>query len=107
MPHIILEHNLKDSSLVGKICKALHQKLAEQETVKLSAIKTRSSFVDNLIIGDKETSSFSHVELRLLSGRSEALKKVMGEALLGVLKVALNKGSLSVEVRELESYSKV
>lgn len=112
MPHIILEHNLsaqdlEDETLINTICKKLHRKLSQQETVKLESIKTRSIEVSNLIFADNlKKVTFAHVQLKLLAGRSEELKKKMSEALLEVLQNEIPGGSLSVEVLELESYSK-
>lgn len=108
MPHIILEHNLEDDERVSYICKKLHGTLSRQETVKLESIKTRSICVDNSTVGDgrNPSSSFAHVTLKLLPGRSEELKKFMSEALHEVLIKAFEGGSLSVEVQELQGYSK-
>ncbi len=107
MPHIILEHNLEDEFFVNRICKKLHNTLSKQESVKLESIKTRSLFVSDLIFSNNlKKVDFAHVQLKLLSGRSEELKMQMSGALLEVLKNEISEGTLSVEVQELRSYSK-
>ncbi len=108
MPHIILEHNTKEDGLVTETCKLLHKVLSEQETVKLESIKTRSVFIENLILGDGNVDeTFAHVQLKLLPGRTEELRAHMSAALLKVLISQFETKSLSVEVLELASYSKV
>lgn len=108
MPHIILEHNITSKGLVAETCGLLHKALSEQETVKLSAIKTRSVFIENLILGegDVDGKKFAHVQLKLLPGRTEDLRVQMSKALLEILKSQFDTDSLSVEVIELSSYSK-
>ncbi len=108
MPHIILEHNTKEDGLVTETCKLLHKVLSEQETVKLASIKTRSVFIENLILGDGSMDEkFAHVQLKLLPGRTEELRAHMSETLLNVLKSQFETSALSVEVLELASYSKI
>lgn len=107
MPHLILEHNLEDEELVKYACKKLHGCLAKQDTIKLASIKTRSIFVSSVVLGDgTEKGLFAHLNLKLLAGRSEELKSKMSRDLLDSLKASLKKGALSVEVKELENYSK-
>ena len=107
MPHLILEHNLEDEELVKYACKKLHGCLAKQNTIKLESIKTRSIFVSSVVLGDgTEKGLFAHLNLKLLSGRSEELKNTMSQALLDSLKASLKKGALSDEVNELDNYRK-
>ena len=107
MPHIILEHNLEDDRLVNRVCKKLHSALSKQDSVKLGSIKTRSLPVKDFIFADNSIQiDFAHVCLKLLSGRSDELKKTMSEVLFEVLSTEMPSGTLSVEVQELESYSK-
>jgi len=107
MPHIIIEHNIDEEELVKYACKKLHGSLAKQETVKLESIKTRSVFVSSLIVGDGvKKDQFAHVTLKLLAGRDQKLKEKMSQALLDSLKLSLKSGNFSVEVCELEAYTK-
>ena len=107
MPHLILEHNIEDEEAVKYVCKKLHGCLAKQETVKLESIKTRSVFVSSLVVGTgTKTQNFAHLNLKLLMGRSEDLKNTISQNLLEVLKASLKNGVMSVEVNELENYSK-
>jgi 5-carboxymethyl-2-hydroxymuconate isomerase len=107
MPHIILEHNIEDEEVVKYTCKKLHGSLAKQETIKLESIKTRSILVSSLILGDGlDKGVFAHVNLKLLPGRSGELKEQMSKALLETLESTIKTGSFSVELNELEAYSK-
>lgn len=107
MPHIILEHNIEDEETVKYTCKKLHGSLAKQDTIKLESIKTRSVLVSSLTVGDGvEKGLFAHVNLKLLPGRSVELRELMSQALLESLKATVKTGSFSVEVNELEAYSK-
>jgi len=107
VPHIILEHNVDDEEVVKYACKKLHGCLAKQETIKLESIKTRSILVSSVILGDGiEKGLFAHVNLKLLPGRGVELKEQMSKALLQSLESSFKKGSFSVELNELESYTK-
>ena len=111
MPHIIIEHDPKTKQDIdlGALCRDLHQCLAKQESVKEEAIKTRSIEVDNLIVGTAENNNqMIHIELKLLTGRSDEVKMYMAEALHAVAKKNLGKieCSITVDVSELGVYKK-
>lgn len=110
MPHIIIEHSkeIKQEVELAQLAMDLHQGLAEQDTVKLGSLKTRTQEVRNLIIGDNETERFLHVQVFLLKGRSEELKQTMADNLFKIAQGHLKESpsSLSVNVSELGAYSK-
>ena len=76
MPHIIVEHT-QDVEGVQSLLSALHSSLAEQDTVVLSSLKTRSIPVTHAIVGDGSSNSMVHITLKLLPGRSDALLEKM------------------------------
>lgn len=94
-----------------KLLEKLHFCLAEQDTIKVEAIKTRAIPVQDVVLaagdsGDK----MIHITLKLLPGRSDALKKTMAEALWNLTRdhVKDERVMLTAEVAELhaESYTK-
>lgn len=109
MPHIIVEHtsNLNLKNGMNEFTSELHSTLAKQETIKLSAIKTRTFIGDNYIIGDGSKSEFLFIRLLLLPGRSPELRNKFAQALLEVIEKHVNKEACtySVEVAEMLIYA--
>lgn len=109
MPHIIVEHspNIEFKNSVNDLTKELHLTLAQQETIKLSAIKTRVLSGENYIIGDGSKTQFLFLKLLLLPGRSPELRMQFAEALLAVIEkyVDSQKCTYSVEVSEMLVYA--
>jgi len=110
MPHIIVEHTKKigtdlDLSLLNK---ELHKCLSQQDTVNLPSIKTRSIEVANAIVGDGKSNDFVHINVLLLTGRSDELKKIMAEKLFDVASTYIKDFHclLSVNIDELGIYKK-
>lgn len=111
MPHIIVEYSDHLRANVPQLLHTLHFRLAEIETIKLEAIKTRAIPVQASITGDGTGSNdMIHITLKLLPGRDNALKKTMAQALWQATRdhVADERISVSAEVMELhaESYTK-
>ncbi len=113
MPHIIVEYTetLGSSENIPKLLSALHQTLAEQETVNVHAVKTRAIPVQYVIVGDgKEPDKMIHITLKLLPGRDDVLKKTMAQGLFDIAQKVTHDDriSISVEVTELHepSYTK-
>ena len=110
MPHIVIEHDseIKKNIDLKKLAHSLHQTMASQETVALEALKTRTIEVSNVIIGDGKDNKMIHVEVQLLTGRSDELKVKMGEDIFLECKKYLEGivCSLSVNVTELGTYKK-
>lgn len=110
MPHIIIEHSKEVSKVVNvkELSKALHQTLSKQDTVSLNSIKTRSIECDNALVGDGTNNHFIHIQVLLLSGRSEKLKEKMAFNLHETAKNTLGTFacSLSINIDELGTYKK-
>lgn len=108
MPHLILEHseNLSFKKDLKTLLNELHHAFATQETVKLEAVKTRSSVSQNAIVGDGSKDQFVFLRVFLLKGRSETLKNKFVKVLMDVLKSHLdpNKCCFCIELCELQHY---
>ena len=104
MPHIVIEH---DQSIQEKIdlpalVGAVHASLASQETILLDSLKSRSVLADNVIIGTGVNNQFLHIDIRLLPGRSVALKEKMAQD----IHTADIECILTVNISELGVYIK-
>ena len=113
MPHIIVEHSseVNDKIKVSKLNEILHKNVCENENFKPASVKTRSTEVNNVIIGTGENNNFIHVTVKILPGRSEDVKKSLSEELFLSLKdFVTNSGfeieALSVEILNLGTYKK-
>ena len=110
MPHIIIEHDKEVATQINLslLCKSLHSTLADQETVKPEAIKTRTIEIDHVIVADGTNNKMIHVEVRLLGGRSDSLKETMANALfLRAQELLVDIScSLTVNISELGIYKK-
>ncbi|MBT2441476.1 isomerase [Streptomyces sp. ISL-36] len=90
---------------------ALHPLVVETVDTQLDSCKTRFREVEETVVGDGSTDDVVvHVEIALLSGRSDELKARLAQAVLDLLPQHLKATEgvrLSVEVRDLEaSYRK-
>ncbi|SED52535.1 5-carboxymethyl-2-hydroxymuconate Delta-isomerase [Streptomyces sp. TLI_105] len=91
---------------------ALHPLVVKTVDATLDACKTRFREVEEVVVGGGGTDDvIVHVEIALLSGRTDEAKARLSEAVLHLLPAYLKAGEgvrLSVEVRDLEaSYRKV
>ena len=112
MPHIIIEHNTEAHSELdlSNISKTLHFSLAEFPTINLSAIKTRTHEVNNVIIGEQSTpNKFIHITLLLLEGRPVELKNKIIKSLFETTTTLANNSdyTVTVETRDLGTYFKL
>ncbi|MFC9705768.1 5-carboxymethyl-2-hydroxymuconate Delta-isomerase [Streptomyces sp. NPDC056943] len=86
---------------------ALHPLVVETVDTTLDACKTRFREVEEVVVGDGATDDvIVHVEIALLSGRTDAVKTRLSEAVLALLPTYLKASEgvrLSVEIRDLES----
>ena len=108
MPHIIIEYTDHLNIDVPKLTIGLHHILTQQETIKEEAIKTRALPVKGTVVGTgKCHDKMVHIELKLLPGRSDELRKTMAQALIETArKIILDENiSLSVETSELHAAS--
>ena len=111
MPHIIVEYTSTMKLDMPEFLSALHFNLAEQDTIKIKAIKTRGIPVQHVIVGDGRWSDkMIHVALKLLPGRSDELKRTMAQELHGVAKEFVKDDSVSITVEVIDlheaSYTK-
>lgn len=114
MPHIIVEYTdiLEPSLDVPKLLSGLHNNLSERETIKLEAIKTRGVPVKYTVVGTgSDHDKMVHIDLKLMPGRSDDLKKEMAQGLFDFARkccVHDERISVTVEVSELHqsSYTK-
>ncbi|MFK8138785.1 MAG: 5-carboxymethyl-2-hydroxymuconate Delta-isomerase [Bdellovibrionales bacterium] len=109
MPHIIVEHSedISQNTDIATLVKELHEVLSEQETVKLSAIKSRSILVDHVIVGaPHQQNSMVHISVLLMPGRSKELKETMASAMHSRAREVLDSmnTSITVNVEELGTY---
>jgi 5-carboxymethyl-2-hydroxymuconate isomerase len=103
MPHIIVEHSATMKLDLPELLSALHFNLAEQDTVKIKAIKTRAVPVHHVIIGDGRWSDkMLHIALKLLPGRSDELKRTMSQGLFDTAKDFVKDDSISITVEVME-----
>ncbi|MFJ5706959.1 MULTISPECIES: 5-carboxymethyl-2-hydroxymuconate Delta-isomerase [unclassified Streptomyces] len=86
---------------------ALHALVVETVDTTPDACKTRFREVEETVVGDGAGDDVVvHVEIALLSGRADAVKARLAEAVLDLLPrhlKAVDGAHLSVEVRDLES----
>ena len=106
MPHIIIEHNTEARTEIDlkNISSALHLGLADYPTIKLSAIKTRTHEVNNVIIGEEKTpNKFIHITLLLLQGRPSELKEEIIKGLFNIASRQVNNQdyTITIETRDL------
>ncbi|GGS84481.1 isomerase [Streptomyces tanashiensis] len=91
--------------------RALHPLVVETVDTTLDACKTRFREVEELVVGDGAADDVVvHVEIALLSGRTDEVKARLADAVLDLLPAHLKATEgvrLSVEIRDLEaSYRK-
>lgn len=106
MPHCIVEHSSELDA--ATLVKAVHQGAIQSELFDCAAIKTRAISYQHHC-GDDAFKHFVHVNLKILSGRTEQQKAKLSNIVLEQLKALnLSRISLTVEVSDLhrESYAK-
>ena len=108
MPHLIIEHS-KNISLkkdFKSLVEDLHSNFAKQETVRLSAVKSRTIMSENVIVGEGSKSEFLFLKVLLLPGRTEELKKRFVDVLRDIIAshVFEDKCSFCIEIAELQYY---
>ncbi len=94
MPHIIVHYSKELSGRIDMpaLVDDLHADLASRDTVTLAQIKTRAIAIEHSKAGgmDKPNEMIC-ITLKLLSGRSDALKEEMGHGLLTCAKSYTDK----------------
>lgn len=110
MPHVILEYsrNVIEELDFHPVFVRFHEALAGLGSFAIEDIKSRSICHDAHAVGDgRPQNAFVHVQLSILEGRTEAVRKAAGEAIMDILRDTFHRSwnelelSLSVEVREM------
>lgn len=88
MPQLEIEYSaqlpIKDE--LPKLAVDLHYVIAREADADLASFKTRITPLENVVIGDGDAkSAMVHLDIRLLSGRSNAVKFSTGESALATL----------------------
>ena len=113
MPHLIIEHssNIKQASV-----KILEQEIQEimngvEGNFDADQCKCRSLSFDEYFVGrpDQSTSSFIHITLKVLSGRSVEIRKNLAEKISEFttkfftdLKLTTNRCDISIDIVEMD-----
>lgn len=109
MPQIAIEYsaNLTGAFDARALAREVHRLIPVTVDTDLGNCKTRLVAHDDYLIGDgSPEEAMVHVDLRILSGRSDAQKKALGEAVLEAALGCIGDHKLriqvTVEVRELD-----
>ena len=114
MPHIIVEcsNNLIEKPAASDFFSRLHAVLAAVEPFKMKDFRSRMIRYDDYSVATGEpTRAFVHIQLGILAGRSDEIKKSASTALLEFLmaefagSVAKLSCAVSVEVRDINGAS--
>ena len=102
MPQIRLEYtdNLDPRSHPGTLLDGIHRALNTIAGVNLDNCKSRVNVLDWFHIADGAPDhAFVHLEVRLLEGRPDGVKRNLGDALLELLKEAFDVGRTRLRVQ--------
>ena len=101
MPHLTLQHttDLPRELASPALFQDLHRILAEVGGISMGNCKARALALDRWYVGDgRSGQAFVHLEVRMLEGRAETLKRQLGEALLARLVDAYASDGAAVQV---------
>ena len=121
MPHIIIEHSACiDEKIIDKMLQKIPNLMSEIKdgNFKVEGCKTRAaSFNKYYVAGQgQETTSFCHITIKILEGRSDQIKIELAETIGKFSKDLLenrdnlkNKNDLSVDIVDLDknTYQKI
>ncbi|HXG99302.1 MAG TPA: 5-carboxymethyl-2-hydroxymuconate Delta-isomerase [Sphingomicrobium sp.] len=109
MPQVLIEYsqNVADIFDARGLALRLHQEMAPIIDSPPEEWKTRLIELEKTVIGDgSDNQAMIHVDVRILTGRSDVVKRRLGEAVLILAKAAVERTELklqiTVEVRELD-----
>lgn len=94
MPHLTLEYsaNLRANGNIGPLCRQLAACLCAQQAdgkavYPTGGVRVRALPADDYCIADGAAdAAFVHASLKIGAGRSEAVRKMTGEALFDIMK---------------------
>lgn len=110
MPHLTMEYsaNLDERVDMSRVCNRLHETLLDTGYFELGAVRVRAIRCEHYSVADLlPENAFIDASLRIGTGRSEADRQSMGEALFACLQEELATlfetphFALSLEVREI------
>jgi len=85
MPHIIIEYNDVVKNITG-LTADLHAAAMSLDALPTGGIRTRAYLANTAKVGDGAAENgFIYITVRLGQGRTEAVKKEIGDRLFGVL----------------------
>jgi 5-carboxymethyl-2-hydroxymuconate isomerase len=111
MPHCILELSpqVPDKPNFSAFFAELHTVLAESGDIQLDQLKSRVRQAEHVFIGNGASDNkFVYLQISLLSGRPESLRRKWAEAAMDLLRkyfpktIATPPISMTVEVREMD-----
>lgn len=111
MPHCIIEYSndLTSKLNIQDLVMNVFTGAVNSELFSSSHIKTRATAYSDYLVGDT-ASSYIHVTIKLLSGRTPEQRKMLSDSVtLELKKMVLPPISISIEIvdMEKESYSKL
>ncbi len=108
MPHIVLEYsrNLSDSGDWPSVLRELHGAVGDTESFETHRIKSRAMALDTYRVASGDGTAFVHATIVFSPGRSETLRRELGQRLLDILANEVTSADLdisrSVEIRQFE-----
>lgn len=117
MPQLTLEYtaNLTPPANLADLLGSIHATLHKAGGVNIENCKSRVRVADTFHVADgQQDGAFLHLDIRLLEGRSIAVKQAVGEQVLEILKRAFSHAErdfdiqITVEIRDIsrDSYFK-
>lgn len=121
MPHIIIEHSkCIDEKIIDQLLQEIPSQMEQIENGNFSVLgcKTRATSFNKYYVAGKnqETTSFCHITIKILEGRSDEIKitlaQKIGELAQNLLKSRQNikeKNDLSVDIVDMDknTYQKI
>lgn len=102
MPHLRLclfpDHPAGSAIVLDRLAR----ELAECESVEPSSVKAYAFVPDCFVPGPGHPPHFAHLEVKLLTGRSLALREMIADRLYAALRDQLLGRGITVEVTEME-----
>jgi 5-carboxymethyl-2-hydroxymuconate isomerase len=110
MPQISIEYSPTIAATFDarRFASEVHTLLVAIVETELASCKTRLVELGDVVIGDgSDANAMIHVDVRILSGRTPAQKRQLGEAVMAALAAAVAKPEgldlqFTVEVRDLD-----
>ena len=111
MPHIKLEHteNVQWKNPIQDIFPKLHTVLVKNARIKSENCKSRAIELKNYYsTGNNHSDGFIHLEISLLSGRTESVKKNIGRECHRIILSFIEniaEVQVSMELRDMDKYN--